>query len=117
MFCFDLNKEIAQAESHDHDLTSRDRNCHQGLYNIHSDIEGIKYNSNMSLLIPSFNLRQPGLEFHGNVAPDITVGPSPVIFHFSEKITAEWKPVGTGGGGMGVLTSDISSTRDQLAVL
>ena len=116
MFCFDLNKEIAQAESRDHDRTSRDRNCHQGLYIIHSDIEGIKYNSNMSLLIPSFNLRQSSLEFHGNVAPDITVGPSPVIFHFSEKKTAEWKPVGRRGNGK-VLTSDISAAQDQLADL
>ena len=76
----------------------------------------MKYNSNMSVLFPSFNLRQSSLEFHGTAATDINVRSSPVIFHFSEKITAEWKPVGRRGNGK-VLTFDFSAARNQLAVL
>ena len=59
---FDMTKEIAQAESRDHNLTSRDKNCHNIM-------------SFMSIMSPvpkvQFDLRQ-----HGNVGPDIQVGES-----------------------------------------
>ena len=53
-------------------LRQNHRNCHQG-YIIHSDIAHMRENSNMSRNPITFYLRQPG-----KVAPDITVGPSPV---------------------------------------
>ena len=57
-----MTKEIAQAESRDHNLTSRDKNCHNIM-------------SFMSIMSPvpkvQFDLRQ-----HGNVGPDIQVGES-----------------------------------------